>query len=86
VDPKTVTIRKKVGSPPPGETAQTADRHSKPGVYNYHAKKFTMGAQGIELKLTTTIKEGNGALTVTDVWIPRWALPLLTVTEKELEA
>ena len=64
VDPKTVTITKKVdpaavGLPKPATAL-------KPGVYNYHAK-ITMGAQGIELKLTTTIKEDNGALTVTDV-------------------
>jgi len=64
VDPKTVTLTRKVdaaavGLPKPATAL-------KSGVYNYRAK-IAMGGQEMALKLTTTIKEENGAWTATDV-------------------
>jgi dipeptidyl aminopeptidase/acylaminoacyl peptidase len=64
VDPKTVTITKKVDAAAVGVPKPATGL--KPGAYNYRAK-IAMGAQQIELKLTTTIKEENGAWTATDV-------------------
>jgi dipeptidyl aminopeptidase/acylaminoacyl peptidase len=64
VDPKTVTLTKKVDSAAVGLPKPATAL--KPGVYTYRAK-IAMGGQEMELKLTTTIKEENGAWTATDV-------------------
>ena len=63
VDPKTVVVSKPAvaakGSPAPqGEL--------KPGVYKYQAK-LVLGPQQLSMNLSTTIKEENGAWSVTDV-------------------
>ncbi len=64
VDPKTVTVSKlvdagAVGTPKPMQELQ-------PGTFRYETK-IAMGAQQMVLKISTTIKEENGAWTVTDV-------------------
>ncbi|HEV3202450.1 MAG TPA: alpha/beta fold hydrolase [Bryobacteraceae bacterium] len=63
VDPKTVTLTKKVDASAVGLPKPATDL--KPGTYNYQAK-LSMGPQEMALKLSTTIKEENGAWTATD--------------------
>jgi len=63
VDPKTVTLAKKVdaalvGAPQPAASLT-------PGTYKYQAK-IQLGAQTITMDLKTEIKEEAGALTITD--------------------
>jgi Protein of unknown function (DUF3108) len=63
VDPKTVVLSKKVeaNSGPPRPAAQP-----QPGTYKYQAK-LSMGTQQLSLNLSTTVKEDEGAWTMTDV-------------------
>jgi hypothetical protein len=63
VDPKTVTLTKRVDAAAVGLPKPATGL--KPGTYNYQAK-IAMGAQEMALKLSTTIKEENGAWTATD--------------------
>ncbi|HLK69920.1 MAG TPA: alpha/beta fold hydrolase [Bryobacteraceae bacterium] len=63
VDPKTVTVTKKVDASEVGLPKPATDL--KPGTYNYQTK-LSMGAQEMSIKMSTTIKEENGAWTVTD--------------------
>ena len=63
VDPKTVTLTKKVDASAVGLPKPATDL--RPGTYNYQAK-IAMGPQETALKLSTTIKEENGAWTATD--------------------
>jgi hypothetical protein len=63
VDPKTVTLSKKVDAAAVGVPKPATEL--KAGTYNYQAK-LAMGGQEMALKLTTNIKEENGAWTVTD--------------------
>jgi len=63
VDPKTVTVTKKVDPATTGIPKPAMDL--KPGTYKYQAK-IAMGAQEMALKVTTTIQEENGAWTATD--------------------
>ena len=64
VDPKTVTVSKPVDT-----SAVSAPKPSmdlKAGTFKYDAK-IAAGAQNIALKMSTTIKEENGAWIATDV-------------------
>jgi len=63
VDPKTVTLSKKVEAAAVGVPKPATEL--KPGTYKYQAK-VAMGGQEMALKLSTSIKEENGAWTVTD--------------------
>jgi len=63
VDPKTVTVTKKVDAAAVGLPKPSMDL--KPGTYNYQAK-IAMGAQEMAIKVSTTIKEENGAWTAVD--------------------
>ncbi|HTS32000.1 MAG TPA: S9 family peptidase [Bryobacteraceae bacterium] len=63
VDPKTVTLTKKVDAAAVGSPKPSTDL--KPGTYRYQAK-IAMGPQEMALKLSTTIQEENGAWTATD--------------------
>jgi hypothetical protein len=73
VDPKTVALAKKVeasiGSPKPALPMQA-------GTYKYQAK-MEMGGQSMALKLSTEIKNENGAWTATD----RMTTPMGEVTD-----
>jgi len=64
VDPKTVVLVKKVDFLPTDVPKPVADL--QPGSYHYQAK-LEMGGNTIPLKIATTIKEEDGAWTVTDV-------------------
>ena len=64
VDPKTVVLTKKVDPASVGAPKPAVDL--KPGTYKYQAK-LAMGGQEMALNISTTIKEENGAWTVTDV-------------------
>jgi dienelactone hydrolase len=64
VDPKTVVLTKKVDPASVGAPKPAVDL--KPGTYKYQAK-LAMGGQEMALSISTTIKEENGAWTVTDV-------------------
>ena len=63
VDPKTVTLTKKVDAAAVGLPKPATEL--KPGTYNYQAR-IAMGAQEMALKFSTTIKEENGLWTATD--------------------
>jgi dienelactone hydrolase len=63
VDPKTVTLSKKVDAAAV-EVPKPATE-LKAGTYKYQAK-VSMGGQEMALKLSTNIKEENGAWTITD--------------------
>ncbi|HXB72037.1 MAG TPA: alpha/beta fold hydrolase [Candidatus Acidoferrales bacterium] len=63
VDPKTVTVTKKVDATAVGLPKPAMDL--KPGTYKYQAK-IAMGPQEMAIKVSTTIKEENGAWTATD--------------------
>jgi dipeptidyl aminopeptidase/acylaminoacyl peptidase len=63
VDPKTVTVTKKVDTAAVGLPKPAMDL--KPGTYNYQAK-IAMGTQEMAIKVATTIKEENGGWTATD--------------------
>src|SRR5260370_16822144 len=67
VDPKTVVLTKKVDPASVGAPKPAVDL--KPGTYKYQAK-LAMGGQEMALNISTTIKEENGAWTVTDVREP----------------
>src|SRR6202167_871596 len=60
VDPKTVTLAKKVDAAQVGAPKPAMDL--KPATYHYDAK-IEMGGQHIALKVSTAIQEENGALT-----------------------
>ena len=62
VDPKTVTLAKKVDAAQVGAPKPAMDL--KPGTYHYDAK-IEMGGQHIALKVSTAIQEENGAWTAT---------------------
>ncbi len=64
VDPKTVVLAKKINAGSIGAPKPTVDL--QPGSYHYQAK-VEMGANSMALKIATSIKEENGAWTVTDV-------------------
>ena len=64
VDPKSVVLVKKVVFLPSDVPKPVADL--QPGSYHYQAK-LEMGGNTIPLKIATTIKEEDGAWTVTDV-------------------
>ncbi len=64
VDPKTVTVSKPVDAGLVGVPAVTLPM--QPGVWKYKAG-IEMGPQKMALSLTTTIREENGAWTVSDV-------------------
>jgi dipeptidyl aminopeptidase/acylaminoacyl peptidase len=63
VDPKTVTLSKKVDAAAVGVPKPVTEL--KPGTYKYQAK-VAMGGQEMALKLSTDIKEEDGAWKVTD--------------------
>ena len=63
VDPKTVALPKKVDFLPTDVPKPVADL--QPGSYHYQAK-LEMGGNTIPLKITTSVKEEDGAWTVTD--------------------
>jgi len=63
VDPKTVTIAKKMDAGAVGLPKPATDL--KPGAYHYQVK-IAMGAQEMSVKMSTTIQEENGAWTATD--------------------
>jgi dipeptidyl aminopeptidase/acylaminoacyl peptidase len=63
VDPKTVVVAKKMDPARVGAPKLSMDLH--PGTYNYQGK-IVAGGQEVSLTLTTTIKDANGAWTVTD--------------------
>jgi len=81
VDPKTVVLKKKVdaasiGTPRPAMSL-------KAGAYRYQAK-MEMGGQSMALKLSTEIKEENGAWTVVDrMTTPMGEATDTTVLDKE---
>jgi dienelactone hydrolase len=60
VDPKTVTLAKKVDAAQVGAPKPAMDL--KPGTYHYDAK-IEMGGQHIAIKVSTAIQEENGAWT-----------------------
>ena len=62
VDPKTVTLAKKVDAAQVGAPKPAMDL--KPGTYHYDAK-IEIGGQHIALKVSTAIQEENGAWTTT---------------------
>jgi len=64
VDPKTVVLAKKLDGGAVGAPKPAADL--QPGSYHYQAK-LEMGGNSIPLKIATSIKEEDGAWTVTDV-------------------
>jgi dipeptidyl aminopeptidase/acylaminoacyl peptidase len=64
VDPKTVTLTRKVDSASVGVPKPAVDL--KPGTYNYQVK-LSMGPNQMSLKTSTTIKEENGAWTATEI-------------------
>jgi len=64
VDPKTVVLAKKVDANSIGVPKATSDL--QPGSYHYQVK-LEMNGNSIPLKIATTIKEEDGAWTVTDV-------------------
>jgi dipeptidyl aminopeptidase/acylaminoacyl peptidase len=64
VDPKTVVLTKKVDANSIGVPKATSDL--QPGSYHYQVK-LEMNGNSIPLKIATTIKEEDGAWTVTDV-------------------
>jgi len=63
VDPKTVTITKKVDPSAVGLPTPVSDL--QPGAYNYLAK-VELGPQQITIAITTTIQEENGVWLVTN--------------------
>jgi hypothetical protein len=63
VDPKTVTVAKKVDAGAVGLPKPAVDL--SPGTYKYKAL-IAAGAQQIPLKISTTIKEDSGAWTAVD--------------------
>jgi hypothetical protein len=63
VDPKSVVIARKVDAGAVGVPKTTADL--QPGLTRYQAK-IEMGQNSIQIKVATTIKEENGAWSVTD--------------------
>ncbi len=63
VDPKTVTVSKKVDAAAVGVPKPVVDLHG--GTYKYQGK-LAMGGQEMALGLSTTITEENGAWTATD--------------------
>ncbi|HUI53843.1 MAG TPA: alpha/beta fold hydrolase [Bryobacteraceae bacterium] len=63
VDPKTVTLTKKVDAASVGAPKPAFDL--KPGTYKYDVK-VSLGAQQMSMKTSTTIKEDNGAWIVTE--------------------
>jgi len=63
VDPKTVTLTKKVDTASAGVPKPAADL--QPATYKYQAM-LAMGAQEMPMKATTTIQEENGAWTAID--------------------
>ena len=63
VDPKSVTLAKKFEAASVGAPKPVADL--QPVSYHYQAK-IEMGANSMQLKLATSVKEENGAWTVTD--------------------
>lgn len=63
VDPKTVTVTKKVDASAVGTPKPVIEL--QPGTYKYDAK-IKMGPQEMALKMSTTIKEENGAWTAVD--------------------
>jgi dipeptidyl aminopeptidase/acylaminoacyl peptidase len=64
VDPKTVVLAKKADSNSAGVPKTAVDL--SPGTYKYKAM-LVAGEQKLELTLSTTIKEENGAWTATDI-------------------
>ncbi len=63
VDPKTVTLSKKVDAAAVGVPKPVSDL--KPGVWNYQAK-LSISGQELSLKMSTSVKEENGAWLATD--------------------
>jgi hypothetical protein len=63
VDPKSVTVSKLADAKTVGAPKPATDL--RPGTYRYDAN-IAMGSQKVALKVSTTIKEENGAWTVTD--------------------
>lgn len=64
VDPKTVVLAKKID--PSSVNAPKPAVDLAPGTYKYQAK-LSMGGQEIKVDVSTTIREENGAWTVTEV-------------------
>jgi dipeptidyl aminopeptidase/acylaminoacyl peptidase len=64
VDPKTVTLAKAVDAASVGTPKPAVDL--QPGTYRYQAK-IAMGGQEMALKMSTTVKEENGAWTTSAV-------------------
>ena len=64
VDPKTVVVSKRAEPAAAGGAKPVADL--QPSVYKYQAK-LAMGGQQLALNVSTTIKEENGAWSVSDV-------------------
>jgi hypothetical protein len=80
VDPKTVVITKKVDAASVSAPKPAADL--QPGVYHY-STKIAMGGQEMVVKLTTTIKEEDGAWVATDTMeTPMGSATDITTIEK----
>src|SRR3954452_2539810 len=80
VDPKSVTLAKKVDAAAVGAPKPAVDL--KPGSQKYQVT-IAMGPQQMKMSLTTTIKEENGAWSVTDAMeTPMGAVTDSAVVEK----